>query len=421
MDLRSIAVQKDFVVSDDQNVAGPTPGDTLTYTLDVQISDFFTMGDIVLTDVLGDGLIFSGNAMLTVNEADGDTIATTAFAPSAIATTNNTPGAGQTTIAFDLSAAMIAAGAADGVLVGDLVNGGAATSPTTATITFDVFMADQFANVPGDLSVSQGDTLSNDVTVRATVRDNADPLNTAGAPLATEEDTSSAAFTLPVGGVSSKSIISINGVSPGALPTIVSGDAVTFSVLYTAPVGAFENLVLDDYMPLPVFNATTVTTWDISATPGDIPPIGTANFGAATTASFVSNFVGTPSVTSNGPSNSVSFDFGTNSSNPRQVVTIEILITVAVEDAVFADALLLTNQASITESNSGTQPVTTTAISNFVFGQPELAVTKGVIASTQGTQTGSTGPFAFDPPGSTGQRWPGWLSHQLYQFGCDAG
>ncbi|MEM7312851.1 MAG: hypothetical protein AAF497_06840, partial [Planctomycetota bacterium] len=399
--LRSIAVQKSFVISDDQNVAGPTPGDTLTYSLDVDISDFFTIGDIVLEDTLSDGLIFAGNAMVVVTEENGDSIALSAFPAAALTVFNNTPGTGQTSLEFDLSAAMQALGAADGILVGDLVDG-VQEGRTTATITYDATIADQFADPVDQAEVSQGDDLSNDVTVTGSVRDNVDPTIVTG----TEDDTSSAGFTIPFGGIESKEVIAINGVAPSADLLIAPGDIVTFSVSYTAPIGSFEDLTLDDFLPLPVFDANEVTSFDLSAPSAANPAAGTASFGAGTSLDFFNNRTSDPTISTNTTSNSVTFEFGDFSLDPRDEVTIEILFSVSVVDAVFADGLLLTNQATTSEENTGDQPVTTTTITQFVFGQPELEVTKGVIATTQGSLSATAGPFAFTDPGTSGQRWP---------------
>ncbi|MFN0071652.1 MAG: hypothetical protein ACKVVP_09230, partial [Chloroflexota bacterium] len=44
---RSIATQKSVTVITDTGAVGPTPGDTLEYTITVQISDFFVFQSVV--------------------------------------------------------------------------------------------------------------------------------------------------------------------------------------------------------------------------------------------------------------------------------------------------------------------------------------------------------------------------------------
>ncbi|OQX61967.1 MAG: hypothetical protein B5M51_06745, partial [Anaerolinea sp. 4484_236] len=64
---QSIVVQKDVGVANDVSPTGNTPGDTLEYTLDFQVSDFFGFQDIVLTDVISDGQRFDTTFTPTLN------------------------------------------------------------------------------------------------------------------------------------------------------------------------------------------------------------------------------------------------------------------------------------------------------------------------------------------------------------------
>lgn len=400
LELKSIAVQKSVAIETDANVAGFSPGDTVRYTLDLQVSDFFTMGDIVLEDVLGDGLEFvAGSTRFAVTEADGDDIADTLFDAASIAATLDGV-TGETTILFDLSSALVAAGAADGLLVGDLIDA-VQEGATTATVTFLAVIEDTFDNPLGDEEVSQGDELVNDVTVSATVRDNADP----GVAVGTEEDTSSAVIEIPFGQIQQKAVAFINGVAPAADLVISAGDVVTFSVIYVAPEGSYEDLRLDDFLPLPVFDATEITTFVDGPGAGTAPPAGEAHFGAATSAVYFAEGGVSPTLDVNVTSNAIAFDFGTFSVDPREEITIELLFSVTVEDAIFADGLLLTNQVSAQEANTDANGAVSTAIDQFVFGQPELTITKGVIASDQGAFDAGLGPVAFNAPGTVGQRW----------------
>ena len=52
---KSIAIQKGVAVVNDTGVTGPTPGDTLEYTLSFQVSDFFAFQGVVITDTISDG------------------------------------------------------------------------------------------------------------------------------------------------------------------------------------------------------------------------------------------------------------------------------------------------------------------------------------------------------------------------------
>ena len=69
---KSLAIQKGVTVAIDTGVAGPSPGDTLQFTLDIQVSDFFALQTLVLTDVISDGQRHDGVApQLSVVEHTG--------------------------------------------------------------------------------------------------------------------------------------------------------------------------------------------------------------------------------------------------------------------------------------------------------------------------------------------------------------
>ena len=52
---RSIAIQKSSTLWNDLGATGLSPGDTIEYTLSFQISDYFSFGDLAITDILSDG------------------------------------------------------------------------------------------------------------------------------------------------------------------------------------------------------------------------------------------------------------------------------------------------------------------------------------------------------------------------------
>ena len=52
---KSIAIQKSSSLVNDVGATGPSPGDTIAYQLSFQISDYFSFGDLIVTDVFSDG------------------------------------------------------------------------------------------------------------------------------------------------------------------------------------------------------------------------------------------------------------------------------------------------------------------------------------------------------------------------------
>ena len=71
---KCLAIQKSVRVAVDTGASGPTPGDTLQYTLTFQLSDYHTIGKIVITDWLADGQQFVTSPaapMLTIQDQFG--------------------------------------------------------------------------------------------------------------------------------------------------------------------------------------------------------------------------------------------------------------------------------------------------------------------------------------------------------------
>ncbi|MCZ7630193.1 MAG: hypothetical protein M5U19_14610 [Microthrixaceae bacterium] len=63
---RSVATQKSVVVSTDTGATGPSPGDTLTWTIETQVSDYFDLSDLTLVDVASDGQSLDGSFAPTI-------------------------------------------------------------------------------------------------------------------------------------------------------------------------------------------------------------------------------------------------------------------------------------------------------------------------------------------------------------------
>ena len=158
---RTVALQKSVA-----DPAPPTrPADVLTYTLSFQLSDFFSLGTIFITDTFADGQSYvPGSAALSISER-GSGVAG-AF-PAAALVVNNLGSAG-TRMVFNVSQALPLLGATDGVL-----QGGYAISPTTGpafgTLTYRVQVNDVYANGNPLLST---DRLSNTAVLAGNVLNN---------------------------------------------------------------------------------------------------------------------------------------------------------------------------------------------------------------------------------------------------------
>ena len=255
LEAASIVVQKGSTIFNDANAAGLSPGDTIEYTLEVQVSDYFTFDNIVLDDVMSDGqrLDLGFTPTFSFNERGASNSGTfnigAALGPGVTLAHNiDSPGSGQTFLNFDLSTA-IAGVAPDGVLEGGLANG--TFGATTATIVYRAIVQDVYTDQfpSGEQEVGQGDRISNTVDVTGDVLTNQTLVPTGFS----ESDDSADALDIATGQVS-KAIYAVNGNTGFTDLDIAPGDDITFRLTYVLPLSTVENLRVVDFLPLPVFD-----------------------------------------------------------------------------------------------------------------------------------------------------------------------
>ena len=402
---KSIAIQKGVAnVTDSVN----SPGDLLRYTLNFQVSDFFAFNDISISDVLSDGQHFySAPGYTPVMSINGNQYA---LGSAAIDTSNlvvscnytGGPGAecdvddpaannGTTHILFNVSDEIVRRnGDADGRMVGGCVpNGGVGAgnfpdcslynnAATTGTITFYAQIQENFTDdyPSGDSSVDQGDVLNNRVTVDGALLSVADASTPTGQR---EADGSSAEIRVPYG-VITKSIHAINGNTSFSSPVSISpGDTVTYRVTYTLPTSDFEALVVSDYLPLPVFNATEVTSFIASVC--GVPASGTSCYGPDDTYHSLPNTPPpvTPVLSTSAGSNTVIWSYGNYDADNNQPSKVDLLFTVTVNNNPFADGLFLTNQANTQENSTNADANTVDGIVQILLQEPMVYIKKGVV------------------------------------------
>ena len=413
---KSIATQKSGAV------VGGVPirsGAVLEYTIVFQISDYFTIGDIVLTDIVSDGQRLDATFTPTITVSDrvqtltGNLTTWNTTNPAATCADANAAGAnvivdtseigndpnpatdGSTRLVFCISEAILDLGGADGILQGGRTQG-ATGGAATGTITYRTVVQDQFSDTypSGDPSVDHGDTLRNDVVIAGTVRDNTN-ITVITDP---ETDTTGAQMNIAQGTLV-KSIYAVNGSTTFAVPVQVSpGDTVTYRIQYTMPSTDFEDFTITDYLPLPVFHVDDPNADDVAGpawvfqdvTGGAVPAAGFAHYGPTDTFRAHCAVIGggtcilpdtggaTPTVTLNTVDNSLAFFFGDFDDPGNQDTTIDILFTVTVNDDPFADRLYLTNQARSSEgsTNAGSQLVD--SIVQITLNEPVMQIRKGI-------------------------------------------
>ena len=426
---KSIAIQKSVAI-----VGGgaTVPGAFAEYTLEFQISDYFSFDDLVIDDSFSDGLRFDTGFTPTFSVSEnGVSIATTNFNSGNFTVTLNadnnsaTPATdGSTDVEFRLSNQLFGTTVGE-ELSGDQFNGSPAGSGgTVGTITFRVEIQEDFSDtfVSGDNSVDMGDVLTNTVIITGNVK-NTDGTDTTF----TESDDSSADLTIDQI-QATKSIYAIDGDTnyiANNNTALTPGETVTYRIKLDLSSADAENLIITDFLPLPILTATTVTANTFAAVPsGTVPVAGSASFGPDHTlhnATLVrdngSAFNGIPTIIPNGTNNTVQFDFGTFDDNGAASgpQVIDILFTVAANDEPFGNGLFLTNQAlvGIGSTNGSTDAIT--EIVQIEVEEPELVLKKGIVSTNAGSSTfnpGTVGPagVVFDDPDDSSSPFSGTIS-----------
>jgi len=398
---KTTALQK--TVADLTHPGAPRAGDTLEYTLNFQVSDYFALSNFNLADVLTDGQEFDASFTPTITYTQHTQTLAGAFAPANVSVA--VQGNGTTDVNFNVSAQVDALGlVTDGKLVGAGIpntgTGSPATPPnpapggpgTRGTITFRSKILNQYRQTPRPgADVVQGDVIADAADTSATVLNYATLAPTAS----TVADTSSASVTL-VSGAVVKSVYAVNGSTVSGTPTITAGDAVTFRITYDLPFSSIKDYTITDFLPLPIFAAQGLT-FTSSGSAATAPASGQWKFGPTDTYSKISRII--PTVGFDGAANSETWDFGTFQDTLDQPSTTDILFTVTATNRPFADGLLLTNQAEQQERNeTGDVLTSNTALAQVKVSEPRLGITKGVVSTNNPSGVFHPEKAALDPP-----------------------
>ncbi|WP_235007734.1 VCBS domain-containing protein [Caballeronia humi] len=389
---KSVTLEKQVVDQTDTGHVGLSPGDTLAYTLDIAISDYFAAGQTVLgqgqfviTDRLSDGQTLTGTPTFTYT-VNGVTQTIALIATS-------TPNAdGTTTLTFDIGTSIRnASGQQVGGLNGDLAFDDVLQGATSAAIGYNAVIAQRYTTAYTQSDINEGDSLGNNATVTASLL--ADRLNLTGGAVS---DQSATVSTIPTDTVDIQ-LVSVNGATPPASGELNPGDIVTFSMSYDLVTGDYEQFQLAAYLPLPLLNPAG-TTW----TQGT--GVGQWSFGAGNT-----NPAAPLSVT-DGAGNSLVFDFGSFATSATSGSTIQVQFTMRVGDQPYADARSLDVLAQSSQVTTiAHQPLVSSDVAVIAsVAEPVLALRQGVVASSEGTITGTTGTWSA--PGTTGVPFAGTVT-----------
>lgn len=377
LNLRSLAIQKGVALQTDPQGNGISPLDTLRYTINFQLSDYFAVQTIFVTDTVGDGQTFDTTYTPALSVTEAGTTTNANFSPANYSATHNANGTW--TLIFNVSQQLVDSGAIDGNLKGGLYdnrsnNVGATTGTITFQTTIDIVYEDP-ANYPtGDEFINNCDTTGNSVVIDAELLHNS----------ADVSEGSSASVTV-VSPSLEKAIYAINGDTNYEVTNpqrrVGPGETVTYSLRTIIPTGTSENVTLTDYLPIPFFEATEVTTQDAQ---GDTPP--TAGHWRVANDDTLTSFLGgsRPTLSTNPTENTLIFDYGTFDNAANTELIAHILFTVTATDEPMSDELYLTNLINLSCQKSTGELRAQDALIMLITMEPRLVITKGISATSGG-------------------------------------
>ncbi|MDG9925675.1 MULTISPECIES: VCBS domain-containing protein [unclassified Pseudomonas] len=390
---KSITLVKEVSIQVNAGNSGVTPGDTLKYDLNIAISDyfafgknFFEQGQFTVADSLGDGQTLQGTPTLTLNFNGGSQVIT--LVTSSVVNANGT-----TSLTFDIGQSLLNAFADRGWLNGDLAFDSVLQGATTAVISYLAVVGQSYTPPAGNphSEINEGDKLGNNATVTATILE--DFINLTGS---TESDDSSTVSEVPKSNIDIVLADLNDGGAPAPGVELKPGDEVTFRLSYDLVTGDYENLKLTAYLPLPLFDVSGIS-WQLGSG-------GEANVGQWVLGSGNTNADGSISV-SNGAGNSVVFDLGSyvKANNITTGSRIEIEFTLRVGDQPFADnrqfdVLAQSSQTTTLEGKTSFSSADVAVIASIA--EPVLNISHGVVSSSGGTVSGTTGTWGA--PGTSG-------------------
>jgi uncharacterized repeat protein (TIGR01451 family) len=367
---QAIAVQQSYRITQDNAASGLSPADVLEYTLDFQVSDYVTISDLQLTVKVPDGQRLRAEAPITIQVSglDGVNGSTThTFAGQVVQLMSN----GEQQIQFNVSNELLRLFGVTGVIRGGLAQGGSG-SAVFGKIVYQTTVQDNFQTTfpSGDRSVDEGDLFRSTVIATARMID----LNTGLPTTNFATDDSSTRQVVPVGSLTT-SVYAINGVLSPSSRSVSAGDLVTYRLTRTVRSSDIEDLILNQFLPLPIFTANGLTLNLSSSTPVENSIVIGPND------TFHSAYGVNPQLTNTGASNRLSLRYNDFDLSDNTTRVIDLLFTTRVQDRPFADALWLSSQSNSTQGSTNNGSFALNAMTDVQYTRPVLNITKGVVSA----------------------------------------
>ncbi len=320
------------------------PGEEVTYTLNLQVTDFNgAVNALVITDEIADGIDF---------EADSVSFTVDGGSPISVTPEVTVPNAEDgTTIVMDLF---------DGTGLSEIAESSAVTVTYTGTVR-------QTYRETGE-PVRASDSISNSVSM--------------------EYDLVAGATSCNEGGAASVSILPIdsNKQIVDEQDAYAPGDTLVYRLTMEVPSGDTRDIVFTDFLPLPVLKAGDVIegfSTDPTDCGGASPSAGVC---LAPTAELDSDYetllgeTGEVEVTTLPGQNAIEIRFPDLDTEAQQTLAVDLYTTVT--DDPFADGLFLTNILQVETANTPGETTTDTGPVAFEVRAPVLEIDKAVTGTS---------------------------------------
>jgi len=342
---KAIAMLKTSSIYSDASPIGFGPGDQIEYTLTMDISGYATQSNIVISDTIGDGQSYAVNTLNSYTLSPGGT---GNFDAGNINVTYD-PSTGTSLIEFNLSKQLSDDGKPSTV-----------DANTTITVTFITTVDDDYKVINNQKHISMGDVVENSVILDTTMNGTTCPHE--------DSHTSNTVATEQM----TKSIYAVNGDKTVSAPyQIHPGDRVTYRLKSIMPVESFYDFKLLDYLPIPLFKASEITSGPDAAetTPGTWA-IGPDN-----------NYSIPPVLSVDSTQNSITWSFGDDNTT-QSGTALDLLFTVTATNEPMADALTLANIGGTKYKNAANENFGTADLVDVITQQPLVDINKTIIETT---------------------------------------
>ena len=365
-----LAVQQNVSIVGDHNEASLSVGDLLKFDINFQISDYAVLDDLTLQLTVPDGQLLDESRSATlllsgVAQADG---ASNTFAITL--EKSNDWQLGQQIYIANISQTLLSMGLSPR-LHGASTAGG--QGPVVGTVTYYANVQDEFRGdvASGDVSIDERDRFQSDVIASAT---NIDPVSGQSTGYATFDD-SGTTQTLKVSPIKT-SVFSINGQQDFDDVAVTADDLVTYRITRDVRGSDIENLVISEYFPLPVFTVNELHWAD-----GDLNALAENSIQLGPNDSLHQLFDIQPDINVDSANNSFSLNYGDLDSAANETTTIDLLVTVRVQDNPFADGLWLSSLANSKQSSSNNGGYASSALASIRYTRPVLTILKSAVGS----------------------------------------